>query len=142
MITVMEIMFFLMIRRTQRSTRTDTLFPYTTLFRSLKPGDQRLDLRIELGRRDVIVRQLLNQLANLGDLVIRRLGIGQVFGRELVGEHAHASVQTALFLQRTLIKLLRRAAGLHFIGKRSEEHTSELQSRKRISSAVVFLKTK
>src|SRR3546814_15641485 len=30
--------FFLMIRRTTRSTRTDTLFPYTTLFRSA--GDQ------------------------------------------------------------------------------------------------------
>src|SRR3546814_6207776 len=28
--------FFLMIRRPPRSTRTDTLFPYTTLFRSLK----------------------------------------------------------------------------------------------------------
>src|SRR3546814_7115878 len=28
-------MFFLMIRRPPRSTRTDTLFPYTTLFRSL-----------------------------------------------------------------------------------------------------------
>src|SRR3546814_16372280 len=27
--------FFLMIRRTPRSTRTDTLFPYTTLFRSV-----------------------------------------------------------------------------------------------------------
>src|SRR3546814_14435808 len=27
--------FFLMIRRPPRSTRTDTLFPYTTLFRSL-----------------------------------------------------------------------------------------------------------
>src|SRR3546814_14406244 len=27
--------FFLMIRRTPRSTRTDTLFPYTTLFRSM-----------------------------------------------------------------------------------------------------------
>src|SRR3546814_20438399 len=27
--------FFLMIRRTPRATRTDTLFPYTTLFRSL-----------------------------------------------------------------------------------------------------------
>src|SRR3546814_3936284 len=27
-------MFFLMLRRTPRSTRTDTLFPYTTLFRS------------------------------------------------------------------------------------------------------------
>src|SRR3546814_11634604 len=32
--------FFLMIRRPPRSTRTDTLFPYTTLFRSLpaRPG--------------------------------------------------------------------------------------------------------
>src|SRR3546814_9134766 len=29
--------FFLMIRRPPRSTRTDTLFPYTTLFRSLRP---------------------------------------------------------------------------------------------------------
>src|SRR3546814_17381401 len=29
--------FFLMIRRPPRSTRTDTLFPYTTLFRSLQP---------------------------------------------------------------------------------------------------------
>src|SRR3546814_20676004 len=31
------ILFFLMIRRPPRSTRTDTLFPYTTLFRSLDP---------------------------------------------------------------------------------------------------------
>src|SRR3546814_4635393 len=30
--------FFLMIRRPPRSTRTDTLFPYTTLFRSHGPG--------------------------------------------------------------------------------------------------------
>src|SRR3546814_13503181 len=29
-------LFFLMIRRPPRSTRTDTLFPYTTLFRSVK----------------------------------------------------------------------------------------------------------
>src|SRR3546814_13439075 len=34
--------FFLMIRRPPRSTRTDTLFPYTTLFRSAGPG-QRAD---------------------------------------------------------------------------------------------------
>src|SRR3546814_14088136 len=39
--------FFLMIRRPPRSTRTDTLFPYTTLFRSrplphpLRPAPQR-----------------------------------------------------------------------------------------------------
>src|SRR3546814_11419296 len=30
--------FFLMIRRPPRSTRTDTLFPYTTLFRSYRHG--------------------------------------------------------------------------------------------------------
>src|SRR3546814_3184864 len=30
------VIFFLMIRRPPRSTRTDTLFPYTTLFRSIK----------------------------------------------------------------------------------------------------------
>src|SRR3546814_15440490 len=38
-ICTMEIysfVFFLMIRRPPRSTRTDTLFPYTTLFRSLR----------------------------------------------------------------------------------------------------------
>src|SRR3546814_17330228 len=35
--------FLLMRRRPPRSTRTDTLFPYTTLFRS--PGDDRQDFR-------------------------------------------------------------------------------------------------
>src|SRR3546814_2501345 len=32
-------LFFLMIRRPPRATRTDTLFPYTTLFRSVDTGD-------------------------------------------------------------------------------------------------------
>src|SRR3546814_20737152 len=32
--------FFLMLRRPPRSTRTDTLFPYTTLFRSILRGDE------------------------------------------------------------------------------------------------------
>src|SRR3546814_12020404 len=32
------VFFFLMIRRPPRSTRTDTLFPYTTLFRSVEPA--------------------------------------------------------------------------------------------------------
>src|SRR3546814_5058920 len=35
---IIFIFFFLMIRRPPRSTRTDTLFPYTTLFRSARPG--------------------------------------------------------------------------------------------------------
>src|SRR3546814_15487909 len=52
------VFFFLMIRRPPRSTRTDTLFPYTTLFRStsaahaefrLRIRDLRLDGRLEIG---------------------------------------------------------------------------------------------
>src|SRR3546814_15007525 len=39
--------FFLMIRRPPRSTRTDTLFPYTTLFRSIRVGET-----VELGYVD------------------------------------------------------------------------------------------
>src|SRR3546814_3604844 len=35
---VTNLIFFLMIRRPPRSTRTDTLFPYTTLFRSEQSG--------------------------------------------------------------------------------------------------------
>src|SRR3546814_14321726 len=35
---LLNFFFFLMIRRPPRSTRTDTLFPYTTLFRSGDPG--------------------------------------------------------------------------------------------------------
>src|SRR3546814_5555400 len=34
MCNILSLLFFLMIRRPPRSTRTDTLFPYTTLFRS------------------------------------------------------------------------------------------------------------
>src|SRR3546814_12833420 len=41
LVTVMLCRFFLMIRRPPRSTRTDTLFPYTTLFRSYSVTDGR-----------------------------------------------------------------------------------------------------
>src|SRR3546814_17940516 len=43
--------FFLMIRRPPRSTRTDTLFPYTTLFRSLKKWTQEVRLASPSGGR-------------------------------------------------------------------------------------------
>src|SRR3546814_15236126 len=49
--------FFLMIRRPPRSTRTDTLFPYTTLFRSIRLPNN-LDVLAfgpEAGRFDLIV---------------------------------------------------------------------------------------
>src|SRR3546814_15343927 len=80
--------FFLMIRRPPRSTRTDTLFPYTTLFRS-------------------------------------------------IGEDA--AVEEIALRHRVLdIDRWRRTDG----GRRSEEHTSELQSLMRISYAVFCLKKK
>src|SRR3546814_3202897 len=41
MLLSMFFFFFLMIRRPPRSTRTDTLFPYTTLFRSVDGRGQR-----------------------------------------------------------------------------------------------------
>src|SRR3546814_14634432 len=59
----MCIFFFLMIRRPPRSTRTDTLFPYTTLFRSqfqaLLAGVQAVGLEVfdqaaQAGRRDTL----------------------------------------------------------------------------------------
>src|SRR3546814_9933345 len=45
-IVCMCLFFFLMIRRPPRSTRTDTLFPYTTLFRSLWINGKKTILRL------------------------------------------------------------------------------------------------
>src|SRR3546814_20621248 len=49
-----------MIRRPQRSTRTDTLFPYTTLFRSAVRG-RKLVVRHEIAQRDRV--RLVDHLA-------------------------------------------------------------------------------
>src|SRR3546814_12828183 len=43
-LTLVIFFFFLMIRRPPRSTRTDTLFPYTTLFRSVLAHDHEIDV--------------------------------------------------------------------------------------------------
>src|SRR3546814_8363127 len=64
--------FFLMIRRPPRSTRTDTLFPYTTLFRS--------DVTTQI---DETVAQALTQAK-------RRRGIGGVFLAEAAEIELHA----------------------------------------------------
>src|SRR3546814_10221308 len=66
--------FFLMKRRPPRSTRTDTLFPYTTLFRSCDGGlivAQRAELERAAGRQDVsldamVVRVLPAQQGRAG----------------------------------------------------------------------------
>src|SRR3546814_17349073 len=46
-------LFFLMIRRPPISTRTDTLFPYTTLFRSYQFGDIRASSTADAAKLDV-----------------------------------------------------------------------------------------
>src|SRR3546814_8253142 len=90
-----------MIRRPPRSTRTDTLFPYTTLFRSC-------DLA------EVLVADVVDRRSE----AVVHLG----HHRELLLEHDLELLPEDL--------------------RRSEEHTSELQSLMRSSYAVFCLKKK
>src|SRR3546814_1032667 len=95
-----------MIRRPPRSTRTDTLFPYTTLFRSL---------------------------------VGRKFRLGERFsGREVEPGDARLAVLAGGFVEMPLVP----EEALGETRRRSEEHTSELQSLMRISYAVFCLKKK
>src|SRR3546814_13171902 len=100
-----------MIRRPPRSTRTDKLFPYTTLFRS---GVQEFDL----ARRPHAARQRDRRQVAVGAC----LAAGMAVGAERVGRRVGQG--------EAPVKTLRR---------RSEEHTSELQSLMRISYAVFSL---
>src|SRR3546814_4896091 len=110
-------------RRPPRSTRTDTLFPYTTLFRSLvgNRAGQRFDVLERAGNAlDVFFAQHLVQaldqpVGGVGD-VLQRRGFGEDDGDLAAGRLGQA--------------------------RRSEEHTSELQSLMRISYAVFCLKKK
>src|SRR3546814_1796627 len=102
-----------MIRRPPRSTRTDTLFPYTTLFRSLQDGDDAVRLHAD-------IVQPGNERAKVG--TVENGDRPAVLHRHDVGFRLH---------------------GGHAAREgRSEEHTSELQSLMRISYAVFCLKKK
>src|SRR3546814_11377945 len=78
----MESVFFLflMIRRPPRSTRTDTLFPYTTLFRSGCPGSCG-----GLPARRLLRRLLFRRLGGVGLGPDHRLVHAQRLGGELAG---------------------------------------------------------
>src|SRR3546814_8756864 len=115
-----------MIRRPPRSTRTDTLFPYTTLFRSPE------DLADDPGRRGQY-------------LEAERLG-------RLNRQGAHATEYMTPDVHRTADRWnLKIRPGEEAVytsdlpelrPERSEEHTSELQSLMRISYAVFCLTKK
>src|SRR3546814_16926469 len=73
-VSVSCVFFFLMIRRPPRSTRTDTLFPYTTLFRSgLDPGAGEQLLELAADRRDLVLAPRGQLGEPPGD---RRIGLG------------------------------------------------------------------
>src|SRR3546814_5151732 len=104
-----------MIRRPPRSTLTDTLVPYTTLFRSF---------RCQWRRSPDTALTMFRQCRALG------LEYLSVFGMPLA-EYAEMAARIGC----TFISL-------NYGGARSDEHTSELQSLMRISYAVFCLKKK
>src|SRR3546814_19275555 len=61
----MSFFFFLMIRRTPRSTRPDTLFPYTTLFRSAQEAVCLLSLTMLVYGRKILFRRGYSQMAGI-----------------------------------------------------------------------------
>src|SRR3546814_6202763 len=71
-----------MIRRPPRSTRTDTLFPYTTLFRSLVVAQQRGLGQLHEPVADLVpgelVQRLREQVEAIAGEVFRGLGAGRV----------------------------------------------------------------
>src|SRR3546814_9003739 len=137
-----------MLRRPPRSTRTDPLFPYTTLFRSrvlpqvgrdLAPLLRRTARAQREGRRDraVLVRHHLDRPEHVDqrhEVAVRAPAAG-VAACDLL------RVQLRVFLRHAFGRS--RLAGQVTVGEsRSEEHTSELQSLMRISYAVFCLKKK
>src|SRR3546814_3981768 len=113
-----------MIRRPPRSTRTDTLFPYTTLFRSYRPpGAARRSLWTFQGKMG-------------GDPP--DLGIAPRFRQAETGCHPELS-------DADQCPVANGGGGHGRAGdrvgaqQRSEEHTSELQSLMRSSYAVICL---
>src|SRR3546814_7611509 len=111
-----------MIRRPPRSTRTDPLFPYTTLFRSHPIGSPGIARGIVgIDPRDQIVEQV-ETAVDIADRIDAAPGGNGTGWRGLGGGALSEQAE-------------------HRKG-RSEEHTSELQSLMRISYAVFCLKKK
>src|SRR3546814_14026524 len=113
-------MFFLMVRLPPRSTRTDTLFPYTTLFRARSA--------FCVTRRNDLAADFTSQLDT-----------GRLTKAELV---VQVDIHGLARAQRDLIAVAQALGDGNHAGIRSEEHTSELQSLMRISYAVFCLKKK
>src|SRR3546814_8691988 len=121
-----------MIRRPPRSTRTDTLFPYTTLFRSA-------DCRV-YRRPQAVSHWDTGKAAFYFKPRVRRPAVKTSiqYRAGLPGGRMHMAGPHLAFA----VACLSAPCGIHRPTSRSEEHTSELQSLMRISYAVFCLKKK
>src|SRR3546814_1928044 len=127
-----------MIRRPPRSTRTDTLVPYTTLFRSFLCLGRAFRGREEPARHlHLSAVEPRRRFQDVG-AVARRAARTRTRPRGgVAGKSIRLSESSRWRLLRTVLSL----AGFAAAGDgRSEEHTSELQSLMRISYAVFCLK--
>src|SRR3546814_14602192 len=88
---VASVFFFLMIRRPPRSTRTDTLFPYTTLFRSVVGGLQHH--HVDAAARDV-GRQRIDEVDLAADREEGRVE-GEDVGGDVEGDRRLAEIGRA-----------------------------------------------
>src|SRR3546814_2377988 len=127
--------FVLMIRRPPRSTRTDTLCPYTTLFRSIDVVPTEVEqLRDQRDRFLAFAFAASDLLLEIGDDSQIRYAVGAT--NQLLGG------SPAAVIGRGWLDLFAAEDRPLLVAKRSEEHTSELQSLMRISYAVFCLKKK
>src|SRR3546814_6403899 len=126
-----------MMRRPPRSTRTDTLFPYTTLFRS-----RRDELRARARRFDQMMRDRdIHVLGGTSLFRLAKIPDAAAFAARLQQQGIHVRI----FEQRPQwmrFGLPSDEAEFWRRFDRSEEQTSELQSLMRISYAVFRLKKK
>src|SRR3546814_8428394 len=125
-----------MIRRPPRSTRTDPLFPYTTLFRSEADADP---AGAEIGRAVITIGVHLDQrrlLVGAADLDQQRdLAVAVVIVGEIGEFLALDDTEAGHAVRGHFVDFGQRQRKV-----RSEEHTSELQSLMRNSYAVFCLK--
>src|SRR3546814_6017429 len=129
--------FFLMIRRPPRSTRTDTLFPYTTLFRSI-------GLELRNRTNDPMWLKPMLDFVDQDNGPFSNRGLLDRQGSESSGAKAGQPKRypTVMKSDRTRRQPGSSKLQAGFICARSEEHTSELQSLMRISYAVFCLNKK